>query len=89
MNIKDVDTGGDVMPLPSNMALKIEKDGEYKSVFVQIHYNNPDGVTDATDSSGFTAYATSLPREHEYAPLWPRRQTFCCCASHIELMCQR
>jgi hypothetical protein len=61
--------GSHAIAWPSNMAYKLPKGGKFKSVYMQIHYNNPEGVTDATDSSGFTAYATSKPREHECVPL--------------------
>lgn len=66
-----VAAGADYLAMPKNMAVKLAKDSNYKAVYIQIHYNNPEGVADAKDSSGFTAYATSKPREHEYAPLWP------------------
>lgn len=70
-----VATGADTRSLPKNMATKLAKDGGYKAVYMQIHYNNPEGDTNATDSSGFTAYATSQPREHECAPLWPHSRS--------------
>ena len=65
-------TGGDIIKMPKDMGIKLSKDGGYKSVYLQIHYNNPEGVVDAKDSSGFTAYATSKPREKECAVMYPR-----------------
>ena len=57
------------MSLPKNMAMKLGKEDGFKALYLQMHYNNPNGDTDAKDSSAFIAYATSKPREHECAPL--------------------
>lgn len=66
-----VSTGGDTIAIPKDMGIKLGKDSGYKAVYLQIHYNNPEGITDATDSSGFTAYATTTPRDKECAPSYP------------------
>jgi hypothetical protein len=63
--------GSDNFALPNNTAIKFGKTTGLKSLFMQVHYNNPEGVSDATDSSGFTAFLTTQPRQHECAPLWP------------------
>ena len=57
--------GADEFILPKDMAIKYGKSTPYKALFLEIHYNNPEAVTDATDSSGFTAFYTSKPREIE------------------------
>jgi hypothetical protein len=36
-----------------------------KSLHLEIHYNNPEGDTNATDSSGLTALITTTPRDIE------------------------
>jgi hypothetical protein len=59
--------GGTQLAFPKSMAMKVGKDDGWKAVYLQIHYNNPEGDTNATDSSGFTAYMTSRPREIECA----------------------
>jgi hypothetical protein len=53
--------------MPKNMAIKYGKSTPFKSMFLEIHYNNPEGDTNATDASGFTALLTTKPREHECA----------------------
>ncbi|KAH9503100.1 hypothetical protein Btru_069958 [Bulinus truncatus] len=37
----------------------------FKRIAVQLHWNNPDSRTDWTDSSGVTAYYTSIKRPYE------------------------
>jgi hypothetical protein len=59
--------GGDQFSMPSNMAIKYGKSTPFKAMFLEIHYNNPEGDTNATDASGFTALLTTKPREHECA----------------------
>ena len=63
-------TGADTVTIPKDMGIKLGKDSGYKAVHLQIHYNNPEGVTDAKDSSVWTAYATTQPREKACAPPW-------------------
>ena len=53
------------------MAIKYGKSTPFEAVFMEIHYNNPEGATDATDASGFTAILTTTPREHKCAPSAP------------------
>jgi hypothetical protein len=65
----NVGTGGNQLAFPKNMAMKLGKDDGWKALYLQIHYNNPEGDNNATDSSGFTAYMTSKPREIECALL--------------------
>lgn len=64
-----VDTGADTFALPKNMGIKFGQSTDFKSLMLEVHYNNPEGGTNATDSSGFTAHVTTTPREHEYAPV--------------------
>jgi hypothetical protein len=52
--------------MPKNMAIKFGKSTPFKAIFMNMHYNNPEGDTNATDSTGFTAFLTTKPREHEY-----------------------
>ena len=62
-----VASGGDTIAMPKDMGIKLSKDGGFKAVYLQIHYNNPEGVAGEKDSSGFSAHATSTPREKECA----------------------
>jgi hypothetical protein len=57
--------GSDTFVMPKHLALKFGISTEFKAVFLEIHYNNPRGVKDAMDSSGFTIFMTTKPREHE------------------------
>lgn len=81
-----VASGGDTIAMPKDMGIKLAKDGGFKAVYLQIHYNNPEGAAGEKDSSGFSAHATSTPREKECVP-WSNpaqtllhriRQNTCC-----------
>lgn len=65
-------TGADTFQLPEHMAIKFGRNTDFKALFLEIHYNNPEQATDAKDSSGFTALITTQPREHEYDFAPPR-----------------
>jgi hypothetical protein len=49
------------------MGMKFGKSTPFKALLLEIHYNNPEGDTNATDASGFTTFLTTKPREHECA----------------------
>jgi hypothetical protein len=55
------------------MGIKFGKSTPFKAVLLEIHYNNPEGETNATDASGFTTFLTTKPRQYEcaLALLWP------------------
>lgn len=62
-----VATGSDTFALPNNMGMKFGQGTDFVSMMLEIHYNNPEGATEARDSSGFTALVTTTPRELECA----------------------
>lgn len=76
-------TGADEFPLPNNMAIKYGKSTSFKALFLEIHYNNPEGETNATDSSGFTAMLTTKPREHLCVPNTLLATTIACACMRV------
>jgi hypothetical protein len=59
--------GADTLALPKNQGIMFGKSTNLKSLHLEIHYNNPEGDTNATDSSGLTALITITPRDIECA----------------------
>jgi len=51
--------------LPNNVGIPIFGDDQPKSILVEIHYHNPNGLQNKTDSSGIQFYFTIEPREFE------------------------
>lgn len=60
--------GGDNLLLPNGVHIRLGKGSGFKTVLLEIHYNNIERLSDQTDASGFTAYATTRPRSHGCAP---------------------
>lgn len=54
--------GGDDLLLPDDVHIYYGKGSGYKTVLLEIHYNNLSGATDEVDASGFKAYASRTPR---------------------------
>jgi hypothetical protein len=57
--------GEQPMALPDNVGMPFGDVLGGKSIRMQIHYNNPQGVANILDSSGVRYFFTTKPREHE------------------------
>eukprot|EP00892_Ulva_mutabilis_P012914 jgi/Ulvmu1/9996/UM059_0045.1 len=62
--------GADHLLMPDAVHIHYGKGSGFKTVLLEIHYNNLDGLTDVTDASGVTAYATTKPRSDGAMWLW-------------------
>jgi hypothetical protein len=58
--------GSETFALPSNVHIQLGSGTAKKSVLLEVHYNNVDGVTNETDSTAMMVWHTDKPRTHGY-----------------------
>jgi Copper type II ascorbate-dependent monooxygenase, C-terminal domain len=63
-----MNTGEEPQALPENIGIPLfDPNGNFRSIVVEIHYNNPELLEGLVDSSGFRIYYSAQPREIEAA----------------------
>jgi Copper type II ascorbate-dependent monooxygenase, C-terminal domain len=61
-------TGEGTTALPENIGISMfDPNGNFRSIAIEIHYNNPEMLEGLVDSSGFRIYYSTQPREIEAA----------------------
>jgi adenosine deaminase len=56
--------GSETFATPTDVHIHLGQGARHKTVVMEIHYNNVDGVKNETDSSALNVWYSTKPRKH-------------------------